>query len=171
MKIYKVSMPLVGLIPFLLMARRRPHNGTRVCQCPWSGLSHFYKRFYLTLVFVLAVSMPLVGLIPFLLDEPVEFAKLYKGVNALGRAYPISTMNNMNNNTQNTTVSMPLVGLIPFLPRQVPGEIQCQCVSMPLVGLIPFLLIEMKFRLLLQIWCQCPWSGLSHFYGIPSKTL
>ncbi len=140
MKIYKVSMPLVGLIPFLLMARRRPHNGTRVCQCPWSGLSHFYKRFYLTLVFVLAVSMPLVGLIPFL---------------------PTTTLRIQ---LPALSVSMPLVGLIPFLrvrpPLQSTQEIQ---VSMPLVRLIPFLL-HLGGRIYARYVCQCPWSGLSHFY-------
>ncbi len=59
--------------------------------------------------------MPLVGLIPFLLDEPVEFAKLYKGVNALNRAYPISTYQYSLTDAEVEGVSMPLIGLIPFL--------------------------------------------------------
>ena len=38
-----VSMPCVGLIPFLLPSARKTGWKEIVCQCPVSGLFHFYK--------------------------------------------------------------------------------------------------------------------------------
>ena len=60
-------------------------------------------------------------------------------VNALNRAYPISTLNLRSLRCQHR-VSMPLIGLIPFLHFANMNEVQGGWfVSMPLVGLIPFL--------------------------------
>ncbi len=37
-----------------------------MCQCPYSGLSHFYAEDNESKAVIEAVSMPLLGLIPFL---------------------------------------------------------------------------------------------------------
>ena len=37
-----VSMPYIGLLPFLLMTIKSFVGGHSVCQCPISGFSHFY---------------------------------------------------------------------------------------------------------------------------------
>ncbi len=62
-----VSMPLLGLIPFLHEFMSNNTNVTLRCQCPYSGLSHFYRNYV----------------------EKIE--KNFFCVNALTRAYPIST--------------------------------------------------------------------------------
>ena len=62
-----------------------------LCQCPSTGLSHFYYP-ELEIVF----------------DAP-------KCVNALLRAYPISTRSRTERIYGSINVSMPFYGLIPFL--------------------------------------------------------
>ena len=62
-----VSMPLLGLIPFL--------------QCIWTD----------HLTSILTVSMPLLGLIPFLQVDGKLKRVRYMSFNALTRAYSIST--------------------------------------------------------------------------------
>ena len=84
-------MPLLGLIPFLHTTFYRSDDGIIVCQCPYSGLSHFYDGEGDKGIIIGNVSMPLLGLIPFL---PTTSAQ--------GNVW-------LNN------VSMPLLGLIPFL--------------------------------------------------------
>ena len=61
------------------------------------------------------VSMPLLGLIPFLQIIETLYYDADYCVNALTRAYPISTVSAINIQILNDTVSMPLLGLIPFL--------------------------------------------------------
>ena len=108
-----VSMPCVGLIPFLPWGNGGTDLFLDLCQCPVSGLFHFYNAE----AFVPAntkVSMPCVGLIPFL------------------HLKNLSSLTGMS-------VSMPCVGLIPFLRRKGSSHERCSLVSMPCVGLIPFL--------------------------------
>ena len=62
-----VSMPYIGLIPFL-PRRRIDERDEELCQCPISGLSHFYQK-----------------------GEKNDHIYKYR-VNALYRAYPISTV-------------------------------------------------------------------------------
>ena len=63
----KVSMPCVGLIPFLPIKHVHIVLNHRLCQCPVSGLFHFYTIF------------------------PMLFSIAVVCVNALCRAYSIST--------------------------------------------------------------------------------
>ena len=74
--------------------------------------------------------MPLIGLIPFLQNGEISNDEQETGVNALNRAYPISTLNLRSLRCQHR-VSMPLIGLIPFLQAlkrfYVTVIFVCQC--------------------------------------------
>ena len=85
------------------------------------------------------VSMPCVGLIPFL--QPILFLSSETAgcVNALCRAYSISTVKPKPDEPVTPPVSMPCVGLIPFLLKNKDQSEEKPTVSMPCVGLIPFL--------------------------------
>ena len=61
-------------------------------------------------------------------------------VNALNRAFPISTQEQKEDIMTIKSVSMPLIGLSPFLlPAHLKQAPQQSHVSMPLIGLSPFL--------------------------------
>ena len=89
-----------------------------LCQCPSTGLSHFYYP-ELEIVF----------------DAP-------KCVNALLRAYPISTVSIPMATDQSEVCQCPSTGLSHFYPDGVVG-------------------VE-----LVNNSCQCPSTSLSHFYSI-----
>ena len=86
-----VSMPCLGLIPFLRIRMCSMRVENLVCQCPVSGLSHFYK------------------------PKNLRQLQNLRCVNALSRAYPISTEYNYQRSGKCVVVSMPCLGLIPFL--------------------------------------------------------
>ena len=90
-----------------------------------------------------------------------------KCVNALTRAYPISTATSLNVKAAESDVSMPLLGLIPFLRsrgfRNYRSRSRCQC---PYSGLSHFYPTPEVPEIVVTPVCQCPYSGLSHFYGI-----
>ena len=110
-------MPYVGLFPFLLSFDSLYKKNLALCQCPMSGFSHFYFDKSAGKYLQCNVSMPYVGLIPFLQYKripneidlnivPTPYAGLISfllmateniimeavSVNALCRAYPISTV-------------------------------------------------------------------------------
>ena len=62
-----------------------------MCQCPLLGLFHFYMFIVIALSPDMIVSMPSIGLIPFLLGHDDCKTAPVKCVNALYRAYSIST--------------------------------------------------------------------------------
>ncbi len=62
----KVSMPYIGLPPFLLSTQKMA-GGILSCQCPISGFPHFYCFFSWSKNSWICVSMPYIGLPPFLL--------------------------------------------------------------------------------------------------------
>ena len=117
-----------------------------MCQCPYSGLSHFYVEPE---------------------EPPVEPEKLYQcPYSGLSHFYeseqpeeteqpevcqcPYSSLSHFYTRTINTTVSrknvsMPLLGLIPFLHCYHFRSGQRVVVSMPLLGLIPFLPFKSVF--------------------------
>lgn len=65
----------------------------RVCQCPTTGLLHFYLEEITQEIVNNIVSMPYNGLIPFLPNERLaQDMQLQTRVNALQRAYSISTL-------------------------------------------------------------------------------
>ncbi len=86
-----VSMPYIGLLPFLQRTRFTP-NMYLCVSMPYIGLLPFLRR-HLKLVTVVnrSVSMPYIGLLPFLHDEPEDEPTATACVNALHRASPIST--------------------------------------------------------------------------------
>ena len=61
---------------------------------------------------------------------------------------------------------MPYIGLIPFLHNTMKLVNVANEVSMPYIGLIPFLLDSVQIETIHSRLCQCPTSGLSHFYKI-----
>ncbi len=65
-----VSMPYIGLLPFLLEMVDDDTQDNAVCQCPTSGFSHFYAVQTPKKSTVTPVSMPYIGLLPFLLQQP-----------------------------------------------------------------------------------------------------
>ena len=109
-----MSMPFNGLIPFL-RGYIYEKNINRKCQCPSTGLYHFYKK---------------------LLSKTDQYLKC---VNALQRAYIISTFIKMTKIWRSKYVSMPFNGLIPFLRDSIWISNMRTNVSMPFNGLIPFL--------------------------------
>ena len=158
-----VSMPFNGLTPFLQKNMCFLVNWDSVCQCPSTGLLHFYKCIRGLQKEVDYVSMPFNGLIPFLRGYIYEkninrkcqcpstglyhfYKKLLsktdqylKCVNALQRAYIISTFIKMTKIWRSKYVSMPFNGLIPFLRDSIWISNMRTNVSMPFNGLIPFL--------------------------------
>ena len=115
--IMRVSMPFNGLTPFLPIVNATPHDLTFLCQCPLTGLLHFYILTMSIYFWLCSVSMPFNGLTPFL--------QIFSGQNFYGGS-----------------VSMPFNGLTPFLPLSVIIMDGCNNVSMPFNGLTPFLLDE-----------------------------
>jgi len=87
------------------------------------------------------------------------------GVNALHRAYSISTKENFCFGIKTDWVSMPFIGLTPFLQPNMtscnPNTTMCQC---PSSGLLHFYYTYNKKYNDLYELCQCPSSGLLHFY-------
>lgn len=131
--------PSTGLSHFYLLIYNKESVARRVCQCPSTGLSHFYKRNSKQRSNRKRVSMPFYGLIPSLRVRsiPVLIGEkgcqcpstdlshfylthiwlvlwLIEGVNALLRAYPISTVHLTSCHTCGCVVSMPFYRLIPF---------------------------------------------------------
>ncbi len=53
------------------------------CQCPLTGLLHFYRYEYEVSGYKIGVSMPFNGLTPFLLEDGMTMDDLPKCVNAL----------------------------------------------------------------------------------------
>ena len=159
----KYQCPVSGLFHFYY--QKMPHIQVKhwMCQCPVSGLFHFYRGTLLQCSRNILVSMPCVGLIPFLRDlikiengtvrvsmpcvglipflrknvfEPIS---VEVGVNALCRAYSISTksLNAYSNYAQ--LCQCPVSGLFHFYTSMLLIPIKNYWVSMPCVGLIPFL--------------------------------
>jgi len=67
-------------------------------------------------------------------------------VNALHRAYSISTNSKFEVDFETSIVSMPFIGLTPFLRYIFMEESRQYTVSMPFIGLTPFLLCLSKLR-------------------------
>ena len=133
-------MPFIGLTPFLQKNRRR--NQVRFG----------------------CVSMPFIGLTPFLQILHQVLPSNIISVNALHRAYSISTIrcyhiqlcatscqcpssgllhfyfeHSKSQSYRLRIVSMPFIGLTPFLPYIPDFVIETVNVSMPFIGLTPFL--------------------------------
>ena len=193
LKLYRstdVSMPFFGLTPFLQWWKFHFWRLGRKCQCPSSGLLHFYGRRLFIVTSKLTVSMPFFGLTPFLLPYLYWLPLIVQGVNALLRAYSISTharakqylwccvcvnallraysISTIQQNhliRQNHPVSMPFFGLTPFLheshwrqnnvSRRVNALLRAYSIS-TIKSLETFSFMRK---------CQCPSSGLLHFYS------
>ena len=84
-------MPFIGLSPFLLESPFIGYLSMILCQCPLSGFLHFYA-------------------LNFIFDKKKKYS-----VNALYRAFSISTVMSIDLTVLSKCVSMPFIGLSPFL--------------------------------------------------------
>ena len=111
-----VSMPLLGLIPFLQIWVSIWIMMNWLCQCPYSGLSHFYTSEEEFIGYCRHCVNALTRAYPISTEQPEIIVTPTPCVNALTRAYPISTSARTWTWARTwTCVSMPLLGLIPFL--------------------------------------------------------
>ena len=110
------------------------------CQCPSTGLHHFYQLWRLLMLQKTCVNV---------LQRAASISTLcmfkcsrysIKGVNALQRAASISTLKENSLFLDGTLVSMPFNGLTSFLHFE-------------------------NGALFFYDVCQCPSTGLHHFYG------
>ncbi len=101
-----VSMPYIGLLPFLLNNKKLVNIANDV-------------------------SMPYIGLLPFLPQRDLRLLVSLTCVNALHRASPISTRCQSDGVFVTVPVSMPYIGLLPFLHSSQKGKVTinrlCQC--------------------------------------------
>ena len=112
------------------------------CQCPSSGLLHFYGGCH------------------------IESQGLRSCVNALHRAYSISTGEKNMAMEYIYIVSMPFIGLTPFLRLRTRRRGARSWVSMPFIGLTPFL--RYHDRTVDDIFnVSMPFIGLTPFLPIP----
>ena len=116
-----------------------------MCQCPMSGLPHFYAEWLREQGYQRYVSMPYVGLTSFPQNLSWIHLRILLSVNALCRAYLISTA----------------ATLVYTVYQDV--------VSMPCVGLTSFLHVGFTCNYCNDSVCQCPVSGLPHFYPAPLR--
>ena len=157
-------MPLLGLIPFLPVERLKIYTSTALCQCPYSGLSHFYQEPEETQQPDESVCQcPYSGLSHFYVAQEIAHAAQNNCVNALTRAYPISTLRFRWSFGKAYYVSMPLLGLIPFLQGNEENIKESYVVSMPLLGLIPFLRQKEKIMKKIKKIVSMPLLGLIPF--------
>ena len=138
-KTVKVSMSSVVLSSFLLAMYPIEACDLDLCQCPQSCFLHFY--WYLRTCILLSLC-----------------------VNALSRAFFISTEEIMTKTMNSATVSMPSVVLSSFLHKTtidvVGGTIMCQC---PQSCFLHFYLSATS-QPKTSFMCQCPQSCFLHFY-------
>ena len=116
-------MPFIGLSPFLHLAKAAASLMMDACQCPLSGFLHFYMAgVTVELKKRHTVSMPFIGLSPFL--PPVtkqEKQLLLQCVNALYRAFSISTGIIMKRLINKLLCQCPLSGFLHFYLHRIGG--------------------------------------------------
>ena len=123
-----------------------------LCQCPLAGLYHFYSLHRHEKSQLPGVSMPSGGLIPFLQGTQGGASPDKTGVNALRRAYTISTSAfGRNSNGFIIWCQCPLAGLYHFYWVRKRGRKGNKTVSMPSSGLIPFLPYPLKNPLFMRV--------------------
>ena len=166
-----VSMPYDGLFSFL-RSLKRLHRlcRRRWCQCPMTGFFHFY---YCSDCYCNSRSSrcqcPMTGFFHFYSRKAASGQESQDGVNALWRAFFISTLRTFSRKrAKESPVSMPYDGLFSFLLRrsypQSRQQIMCQC---PMTGFFHF--YRRRPGIQRNCWgCQCPMTGFFHFYGIPT---
>jgi len=133
-------MSFIGLTPFLRPSKSRSRSLSKRCQCPSSGLLHFYISYLVT---------------------PSLFLRC---VNALHQAYSISTLHSSTGKHFKTRCQCPSSGLLHFYVIIMCIFITIWMVSMPFIRLTPFLPDHRLPPPGNQVMCQCPSSGLLHFY-------
>ena len=141
-----VSMPYDGLISFLLEETLLYLTHVERCQCPMTGLFHFYTMTNTHMEMKSSVSMPYDGLISFL---PCEHAVYPLGGGQVSMPYDglISFLHYAkDDSTILLNVSMPYDGLFSFLLEHVRRKAFLLNVSMPYDGLFSFLQPERRGR-------------------------
>ncbi len=138
-----MSTPCVGLTSFLRKGKETNEKGM-LCQCPVSGLPHFYAH------------------------QAFEQTMRIPCVNALCRTHLISTKDQRGMHVRwqfcvKALCRAHLISTYRVDDLNVKREILCQC---PVSGSPHFYMEKSIIRKFLSPRCQCPVSGLSHFYKI-----
>ena len=136
-----VSMPYDGLFSFLLEEPPCLRSYSCRCQCPMTGFFHFYRYF---------------GIKTTLTED---------GVNALWRAFFISTEDILQQLVDSRGCQCPMTGFFHFYRYRVRSSVHKYTVSMPYDGLFSFLRIRWYGRRK-RSRCQCPMTGFFHFYNL-----
>ena len=187
-------MPCLGLTSFLLEGAYGTCQFLSLCQCPVSGLPHFYvHRGYVDIKKIFGVNALCRAYLISTGNSGIRYNLQPGCVNALCRAYLISTLSSpVCIYIQPIWCQCPVSGLPHFynmdsFVADLQKKCMCQCpvsglphfypargltcekgkfmtVSMPCVGLTSFLQIYRMAALSLTQLCQCPVSGLPHFY-------
>ena len=122
------------------------------------------------IVCVTFLIMPFIGLSPFLPEERNHLHMKAIRVNALYRAFSISTSYADIKKTLDYTCQCPLSGFLHFYTQywKIANDIleECQC---PLTGFFHFYKSFSVFINPLQKLCQCPLSGFLHFYYVDNE--
>ena len=108
--------PISGVSHFYVPKKNVVMRNVVACQCPISGVSHFYELTYSVAGNTITVSMPYIGRFSFLLAVPSDYNWYsMQGVNALYRAFLISTKKMAIFGGNKSVVSMPYIGRFSFL--------------------------------------------------------
>ena len=107
--------PASGFLHFYKYADGKLDLLKNTCQCPASGFLHFYQNDGTGTQTQNTVSMPCFGLSPFLPKKLGSWHLYSSCVNALLRAFSISTLDSNGTLDGEKFVSMPCFGLSPFL--------------------------------------------------------
>ena len=118
-------MPCLGLTSFLRCTDTRIACEELVCQCPVSGLLHFYYVVNGKECTSYTCQCPVSGLLHFYKGIIGGWNYDKKSVNALSRAYFISTTSKEVETYSEEIVSMPCLGLTSFLRYLL--ETLCLC--------------------------------------------
>ena len=186
-----VSMPCVGLTSFLQQFWSNNWSNPYLCQCPVSGLPHFYFTVWWWSWLILltcqcpvsglphfygawrkrswsaySVSMPCVGLTSFLPWNGIRARKLFQvcqcPVSGLPHFYcAIYDQHGAKaSECVNALCRAYLISTRPWVLWRNHEGSACQC---PVSGL-PHFYRRAPYRYRIAVTCQCPVSGLPHFY-------
>ena len=142
---YLCQCPSSGLLHFYNFLKIK-HNNNRMCQCPSSGLLHFYIICLKLLDMKWKCQCPSSGLLHFYKLQWSYFRAQRWCVNALHRAYSISTKEKSFTSSKKRMCQCPSSGLLHFYGYTV-KEIHGEYVSMPFIGLTPFLRYPLRTRI------------------------
>ena len=137
-----------------------------IVSMPYDGLFSFLRNISFATVSGSSVSMPYDGLFSFLREQKQKSSSLQKSVNALWRAFFISTRTGRRNGELSVCVGVNALWRAFFISTADPAYdwwvlgYVCQC---PMTGFF-ISTRSAPLRSWHSGWCQCPMTGFFHFY-------